>query len=176
MSNRARHTSSEHFFAMVSWLGSSRGSRPGNCSQGKSVVLSVLDLPGGITDADLDGPAKAVGVYSDHQAVLFECDLELRLAEPQGEREAIQPLIRLRAEAEHAVLDLGSHVAPLEQVQRPGHHPHVDAFFCGAALNIADVALQRGCELSHELFGSKSARMAACTTKLNVEPCVVRGS
>src|SRR5215218_9010860 len=114
MSNRARHTSSEHFFAMVSWLGSSRGSCPGNCSQGKSVVLSILDLPGLITDADLEGPVKAVGVYINHQAVLFERDLDLRLAEPQGEREAIQPLIRLRAEAEHAVLDLGPQVAPLD--------------------------------------------------------------
>src|SRR5215210_9264319 len=132
---------------MVPWLGSSRGSRTGNCSQGKGVVLSVLDLPGLITDADLDGPAKTVGVYSNHQAVLIERDLDLRLAEPQGAREAIQPLIRLRAEAEHAVLDLGPHVAPLDQVQRPGHHSHMDAFFCGAALNIADVALQRGCEL-----------------------------
>src|SRR5215212_1257508 len=120
---------------------------PSNCSQGKGVVLSILDLPGLITDADLDGPAKAVGVYSNHQAVLLECDLELRLAEPQGAREAIQPLIRLRAEAEHAVLDLGPHVSPLDQVQRPSHHAHVDAFFCGATLNITDVALQRGCEL-----------------------------
>src|SRR5215212_5135346 len=147
MSNRARHTSSGHFVAMVPWLGSSRGSCPCNSSQGKGVVLSVLDLSGFIPDADLDGPAKAVGVYSNHQAVLFECDLDLRFAEPQGERAAIQPLIRLRAEAEHAVLDLGPHVAPLDQVLRPGHHPHVDAFFCGATLNIADVALQRGCEL-----------------------------
>jgi hypothetical protein len=38
-------------------------------------VLSLLDLPGLITDADLDGPAKAVGVYSNHQAVLFERSL-----------------------------------------------------------------------------------------------------
>src|SRR5918994_896891 len=144
---RARHTSSGHFVAMVPWLGLSRGFCLGNCSQGKDVVLSVLDLPRLITDTDLDSPAKAVGAYSNNQAVLFELDLDLRLAKPQGEREAIQPLIRLRAEAQYAILDLGPHVAPLDQVQRSGHHPHVDAFFCGAALNIADVALQRGCEL-----------------------------
>jgi hypothetical protein len=84
MSDRARHTSSgHHFVAMVPWLRSSRGSCPGNCSQGKDVVLSVLDLPGLITDSDLDGPAKAVGGRSNHQALPFERDLELRLAEPQ---------------------------------------------------------------------------------------------
>jgi hypothetical protein len=84
MSDRARHTSSgHHFVAMVPWLRSSRGSCLGNCSQGKDVVLSVLDLPGLITDSDLDGPAKAVGGRSNHQALPFERDLELRLAEPQ---------------------------------------------------------------------------------------------
>ena len=84
---------------MAPWFRPSRGSCPSNCSQGKGVALSVLDLPGLIADADLDGPAKAVGVRSYHQAVLVERDLELRLAEPQGEREPVQPVVWLRVKA-----------------------------------------------------------------------------
>src|ERR687885_2905830 len=96
-------------------------------SEGEGVALLVLDLLDLIADADLDRPIKAVGLGGDCQPTLLECDLDRRLTESHGEREAVQPVVRLRAEVEGVVPDLGPHVAALDQVQRSGHHPHVDA-------------------------------------------------
>src|SRR4051812_27501127 len=49
----------------------------------------------------------------------------------------------LGVEVEHPVADLGPQIAPLDQIQRPGHYPHVDALLGGPALHVADIALQR---------------------------------
>src|ERR687893_2896020 len=101
-------------------------SRPAGCSESEGVALPVIDLPDLLADADLDGPVEAVGLCGDYQLAFLERDLDRRLAESHGEREALQPLVRLRVEVEGAVPDLGPHVAALDQVQRPGHQPHVD--------------------------------------------------
>ena len=52
---------------------------------------------------------------------------------------SVQP----RAEVQDAVADVGADVAALDEVERPGHHPHVDALLGRAALDVADVALER---------------------------------
>src|SRR5215213_2973526 len=96
-----------------------------------------------VADADLDGAAEAVVLYYNGQLAPFEGDLDWRPAELHGEHQPIQVPYRLRVEAENAVADLGPQVASLDQIERPGHHSHVDAFLGGAALHVTHIALQR---------------------------------
>src|SRR5215208_1563904 len=62
-------------------------------------------------------------------------------------------VVRLRAEVEGAILNLGPHVPSLDQVQRPGHHSHVDALLGGAALDVADITVKRGHKHLPRAFG-----------------------
>src|SRR5687768_9089054 len=96
-------------------------------SGAEGVLFAGSDLPDRISDTDLDGLIEAIGLCGDRQLVPFELNLKRRPTKPHGERDSVQIPHRLRVEVERLVADVGPQVATLYQVQRSGHHPHVDA-------------------------------------------------
>jgi hypothetical protein len=75
-----------------------------------------------------------------------------------------------------AVTDVTADVSTLDQIERPRHHPEVDALL-GRATWTSPMSLSSATtKRSHELSGSSEARTAACVMKISVEPCEVRAS
>src|SRR6185437_6336173 len=64
-------------------------------------------------------------------------------ADLDGERKALEPVGQPGCEGQGVAADVGAGVDALDEIERPRHYAHVDAFLGGAALNVADVAFQR---------------------------------
>ena len=112
--------------------------RPARTSTVASAQLADL-----LADADPDRAVGALGVDRHIQPAVGEAEANRRPTELHGEREVLEAIGQPRREAEDVAADRGAEVPALYQVERAGHHPHVDALLGGAALDVADVALER---------------------------------
>src|SRR5215210_6180975 len=115
--------------------------RPLRAPKVEGVAFAGLDLLDHVPDPNLDG--RAIRLDENCQLVAFQLDLERRPVEPHGERQPVEVPDRFGVEMERPVADVGPQVADLDQVERPGHHPHMDTLLGGAALHVTDVALER---------------------------------
>ena len=95
-----------------------------------------------VSDTQFHRPVQAVNLGADPQTAFLEGDLDQQPSEAHGQGQTAQMVQGLGVEGEDAVTNHLAQVAALHQVQCPRHHAHVDALGCGAALHVADVALQ----------------------------------
>src|SRR6185437_6707790 len=109
-------------------------------------MVAGAQLANLVAHGDADWPAKSFGVRDDRQPAVGERDPDRRPPELHRKREPVQAFGEPGAEVQHAVTDGGAEVSALDQIERPRHHPKMDALLCGAALNVSDVALERGSE------------------------------
>jgi hypothetical protein len=82
----------------------------------------------------------------DRQLSSAQRDGDLGAPDLHRKLEAVELLDRCGVEVEDVVAYFRSEVCALYQVQGASHHPQVDSLLGGAALYVADVALQRGAE------------------------------
>src|SRR5205807_9769232 len=115
---------------------------PGSHSEVEGVALPGPDLPDLVSDTHFHRPVQAVNLGADPQTAFLEGDLDQQPSEAHGQGQTAQMVQGLGVEGEDAVTNHLAQVAALHQVQCPRHHAHVDALGCGAALHVADVALQ----------------------------------
>src|SRR5436309_13663114 len=114
----------------------------GSHSEVEGVALPGPDLPDLVCDTQFHRSVQAVNLGADPQTAILEGDLDQQPSEAHGQGQTAQMVHGLGVEVEDAVADHLAQVAALHQVQRPRHHAHVDALGRGAALHVADVALQ----------------------------------
>ena len=104
-------------------------------------LLPGAELADLAAEPDAHRVAEALGLHGDGELPGAHRDPQRRALEDQREREAVEAQGEPRVEGQHAVAGAGAEVGPLEEVEGPRHHPHVDALLGGAALHVADVGL-----------------------------------
>src|ERR1017187_2869431 len=97
-----------------------------------------------VADPDADRPQHALPVGGQGQLPVGECPADPPPPELHRERQPVELGGQPGVEVQDAVADLRAGVAALDEIERPGYHAHVDALLRGAALDVADVAFQRG--------------------------------
>src|SRR5581483_10458815 len=110
------------------------------------VVVAGAEFANLVAHRDADWAAESLRVRDDRQFAVRERDPDRRPPELHRKREPVQPIGEPWAEVEHAVTDVGAEVSALDQVERSRHHSEMDALLGRAALDVSDVALERGNE------------------------------
>src|SRR3984893_10054498 len=92
---------------------------------------------------DADRPPHALPMGGQRQPPVGERHEDRRPPELHRERQPVEPWGQPGVEVQDIAADLRAGVAALDEIERPRYHAHVDALLRGAALDVADVALQR---------------------------------
>ena len=107
------------------------------------MVVAGAQLANLAAHRDADWAGEALGGDLDDQPAVLDRDLIPVPWNTIEKREAVEAGGQPRAEVQHAVTDGAPDVGALEEVEGPRHHPHVDTLLGRAALDVADVGLQR---------------------------------
>src|SRR5262249_47323294 len=106
-------------------------------------LLAGAKLADLVADAELDGLSGALRVGGERQRPVIERDGERRALELHREGQPVELCGQSRIEVQDSVADLRARGEALYGVERPGHDTHVNTLLGGAALDVADVALER---------------------------------
>src|SRR3984893_7421798 len=106
-------------------------------------LLAGAQLADLVTDPDADRPPPALPMGGRRQPPVGGRHEDRRPPELHRERQPVEPWGQPGVEVQDIAADLRAGVAALDEIERPRYHAHVDALLRGAALDVADVALQR---------------------------------